>query len=243
VLEIKEPASDSETAQSSPALKNGFPISPVFGLLPAPQVEPELSIQTINFPPIPSREFGPTVPLKATASSGLPVTFKAVTNDTCEVLRQGDESLAQALRNSLAADPVLCSIVATQTGDTKFAPAAPVERSFTLLKPRDTQVALGLITRIATTTAGRMNLKTAKGTQFGAMLKLASANTVSGKISANVSTPSTCSIIKVTSLNGSAITISLKPLSKGTCNVELSYAGDSKKKLLSSNTSWTAIVN
>jgi len=240
---VREPKGETETVLPAPALKNGLPGTPAFGLLPAPQPEPELTTQSINFPPIPSREFGPTVPLKATASSGLPVIFKSATSSTCEVLGQREDSFAQALRNSIAPDPVLCTVVATQSGDAKFAPATPVERSFTLVKPRESASSPAMIaTRIVTTNAGRMTLKGVKGAQFSAMLKT-NTSVASGKISASVATPSTCSIVKITSVSAAVVSVLVKPLAKGTCSLQLFYAGDSKSNMLSSSNSWSAVIS
>ncbi|MSY87372.1 MAG: hypothetical protein F2652_03225 [Actinobacteria bacterium] len=157
---------------------------------------------------------------------------------------QREDSFAQALRNALAPDPVLCTVVATQSGDAKFAPANPVERSFTLVKPRDSAAIPSVIaTRIVTTIAGRMTLKGSKGAQFSAMLKTNSSSTITGKISATVSTPGICSILKITSTSASVVSISVKPLTRGTCSVQLTYAGNSKNNTLAASNSWSAVIN
>ncbi|MTB14327.1 MAG: hypothetical protein F2931_04520 [Actinobacteria bacterium] len=112
------------------------------------------------------------------------------------------------------------------------------------MKPREGVSSPATITtRIVTTNMGRMTLKGVKGTKFSAMLKTNNSAPASGLISASVSTPSTCSIIKTTSTSAAVVSISVKPLAKGTCSVQLFYAGNSKSNMSSSSNSWSAVVN
>lgn len=87
------------------------------------------AIQTIKFPPIPTQKPGVTVLLKATAGSGLPVTYSASSSPdigqstnppkVCEVLYDAVLTISAGT----------CSVGAYQAGDDLYAPASAA-RSF-----------------------------------------------------------------------------------------------------------------
>jgi sugar lactone lactonase YvrE len=78
--------------------------------------------QTITFAAIPAQQAGTILPLTATASSGLPVTFASATPTVCTV--------SGAVATVAIAGT--CAIVADQTGSPVYAAAAPVTQSFTV---------------------------------------------------------------------------------------------------------------
>ena len=81
--------------------------------------------QTITFDPLADVEFqvgGVTVPLTASASSGLAVTLTSTTPAVCTVAGTTASVLA----------PGTCSITASQAGSAAFSPAPDVTRSFTV---------------------------------------------------------------------------------------------------------------
>ena len=79
------------------------------------------SSQTITFPPLRNRFVGSApFAISATASSGLPVSFAALTPAVCTVL--GNMVTVVVVGT--------CTIEATQAGDATYAPAAPVSQSF-----------------------------------------------------------------------------------------------------------------
>lgn len=79
--------------------------------------------QTITFGGLSDRSFGATVPpLVATASSSLSVVFGSTTPAVCSVTGTSVALLAAGL----------CTIEATQPGDSTYAAAAPVQQSFTV---------------------------------------------------------------------------------------------------------------
>jgi len=90
--------------------------------------------QTISFPPIAAHTAGTPATLNATASSGLAVSYASLTAAVCTVA--GSEALTLT--------PGECTIVASQAGNSTFAPAAPVSQSFSV-------TALTAITAIAVT--------------------------------------------------------------------------------------------
>ncbi|MGD0831528.1 MAG: hypothetical protein ABR907_11325, partial [Terracidiphilus sp.] len=83
---------------------------------------PPLLSQSITFVAIASQTAGTTLTLSATASSGLPVSFVSTTNTVCTV--------ADATASLIASGN--CTIQATQPGNSIYAPAAPLTRSFTV---------------------------------------------------------------------------------------------------------------
>ena len=76
---------------------------------------------------------GPTDSLSASASSGLPTSFTSMTLDVCSISGNG----------ILLVGVGTCSIRADQVGNDRFAPAAGVERSFTVAKA-DTTTGISL---------------------------------------------------------------------------------------------------
>ncbi len=85
--------------------------------------------QTITFNALPSRNLGdPPFNISATASSGLPVSFASLTTSVCTV--------AGSTVTLVAAGA--CTIRATQAGDTTYAPAPAVDRSFSVIGPGQT---------------------------------------------------------------------------------------------------------
>src|SRR5262249_47601563 len=75
--------------------------------------------QTIDFRQPPDVAFGRPVALTATASSGLPVSYRTMTPDVCTV--SGRTVTITAART--------CAITARQAGDARHAPAREVARS------------------------------------------------------------------------------------------------------------------
>ncbi len=78
--------------------------------------------QTITFAAISSQNVNTTLALKATASSGLSVSFTSSTAGVCTISGTTASFLT----------PGTCTIKATQTGNGSYAPATPVVRSFSV---------------------------------------------------------------------------------------------------------------
>jgi hypothetical protein len=86
--------------------------------------------QTISFANIANREYGPAAALNATATSGLPVTYTTTTPQNCSILSLGNGAYSVQSAPGVGGNSVLCSVVASQAGDTRYASATPVTRSF-----------------------------------------------------------------------------------------------------------------
>jgi hypothetical protein len=102
---------------------------------PAPDVARSFQVvagkkaQTITFSQPPQATVGVPVTLSASASSGLPVSFRSGTPAVCAV--SGTTVTTTA--------PGTCTITASQGGNTDYAPAADVQRSFQVLAGQKTQ--------------------------------------------------------------------------------------------------------
>ncbi len=93
------------------------------------QIQVSVNPQTISFAPVVDIMLSAgSVPLVATASSGLVVTFTSNTLSVCSVNNS----------NAVAIAPGLCSITANQAGSAAFAPAPPVTQIFTINKNTQT---------------------------------------------------------------------------------------------------------
>jgi DNA-binding beta-propeller fold protein YncE len=78
--------------------------------------------QTITFAPIAAQTATSTVPLTATASSGLAVSFNSTTPSVCSV--SGSTATLTVAGT--------CSIQASQPGNSQYAPASPISQSFSV---------------------------------------------------------------------------------------------------------------
>jgi len=99
-----------------------------------------LPTQSITFGALANQVFGATpFGISATASSGLPVSFTATTASTCSVSGSTVTVLAAGL----------CTIQASQAGNSAYSAAPPVSQSFTVLQATAT-VTLGALTQTYT---------------------------------------------------------------------------------------------
>jgi cyclophilin family peptidyl-prolyl cis-trans isomerase len=93
--------------------------------LPAPSVTNNLvvkkSSQTIAFPQIPNQNLAGTIPLKATTSSGLPITYRIVSGTNATLT--SDPAIKITSRGRY-------SVSASQPGNSGYLPATPVTNSF-----------------------------------------------------------------------------------------------------------------
>jgi hypothetical protein len=86
--------------------------------------------QTITFPRLWDTEFGPAQTLNATASSGLLVTYVSLTPNVCFIVAGASTASVQSVSPLPSVASFDCTVRATQSGDSRFAPALPIDRSF-----------------------------------------------------------------------------------------------------------------
>ncbi len=85
----------------------------------------EANAQSISFVVAPDLTLGGSVPLQATASSGLPVRYSSATPDICRV--DPDSGVTTAIKTGQ------CVVAADQPGNSRFAPANQVRQSLQVL--------------------------------------------------------------------------------------------------------------
>jgi uncharacterized protein (TIGR03437 family) len=160
----------------------------------APQVNQTFTVtpeaQTITFGALSNQVYGTTpFMVSATASSGLAVTFTSTTPSVCTVSTAAVTLLSQGT----------CTVEAGQTGNTNYAPATPVDQSFTV-SPANQTITFAAITNKALGTA---------------------SFTVSATASSGL-TVSFASNSGVCSVSGTTVT----PLLAGTCTIQASQPGN-----------------
>jgi len=161
----------------------GTPVSRSFSVTQA--------TQTITFGTLANRAYSPTpFNISATASSGLPVSFASTTTAVCTVSGSAVTMVTVGT----------CTIQATQAGNTNYAAATPVSRSFTISKVSQT-IAFGTLSNRAYSP-----------TPFNV-----SATASSGlPVSFASTTTAVCTV------SGSAVTM----VTVGTCTIQASQAGN-----------------
>ncbi|HEX3747487.1 MAG TPA: S8 family serine peptidase, partial [Bryobacteraceae bacterium] len=147
--------------------------------------------QTIMFGGLADKVFGSgTFTVSATASSGLGVSFNSQTGATCSVVGSTVTLVTVGL----------CTVQATQAGDTNWAIAAPVNQSFSITQGTQSITFGNLV-----------------GKAFGSGTFTVSATASSGlAVSFNSQTGATCSVL------GSTVTL----VAVGLCTVQATQAGD-----------------
>jgi len=90
--------------------------------------------QTITFPAIADRNYGYSAPLRAVATSKLPVKYTSLTPSVCFVIEQLADGPSIQSAASTGADAATCTVQANQAGDDRYTVAAPVQISFNYIK-------------------------------------------------------------------------------------------------------------
>ena len=155
-----------------------------------------LTTQTITFNPIANQAQGTALNLVATASSNLTVGFASLTTGICTV-----SGTVATLSN-----PGTCTIQATQGGNGTYAPAQPVNQSFTVLATQTIT-----FNPIGAQLEGTLNLVATASSQLP--VSFASATTDICTVSGTVATLSNTGICTIwASQSGSAIYAAAQPV-------------------------------
>jgi len=221
--------SSVRTGLSSPSTSTSTPTP-----TPTPGVK---NPQTITFPAIPNREFGAGVYPKATATSSLPITYKSLTPTICFIITGLAEGPAiQTVTPKPAGDSLTCTVEASQTGNDRFAAAAPVRQSFVWSK-----AAMYITNYWAPTTVRNVALKPLTATSYlinssyhftSSLLFTSGQNSgllsIGHLMSAVSATPTVCVVEAVVSddrTGGIFTRATVKMLTVGTCSITWGFAG------------------
>jgi hypothetical protein len=185
---------------------------------------PPRMAQSIAFSLPLSRYYGgaPTV-LSATASSGLPVTFTSATPSVCQVTTTDTGSVLSYVTPIAAATTASCTVNAAQAGNDSFSPAATQSRTITFQKEGTSLAAswAGPITVAGTT----LSLSVFSASQ--PLLRESQGGTTALTVTSK--TPTICKVENTAFAGTSSAhtTTTVKGLWNGTCQLEVSFAGNS----------------
>ena len=179
------------------------------------------SSQSISFTTPPNRDLNTLNPLTVSASSGLPVTLTSSTPATCSIVEISNGGYAAQAVAGVPADTSRCIIVASQAGNDQYA-SASTSRTFTWTR---TYVALKAAWTNPYSIDGSpldIVINNAAGTQF--------SETVTGTTPLTVTslTPKVC-IVGTVQYQGSSTShtrATIKALWNGTCQINISFAGN-----------------
>jgi hypothetical protein len=149
-----------------------------------------LQSQTITFASIPNQAIGATLTVSATASSGLTVSFKSTTTSICTV---NGTSVKLLLTGT-------CTVEASQSGNSSFSAATPVDQTFTIAPSTQTITFATLADRAFET----------------------ASFTVTATASSSLAVTFASTTTSVCTVNGAAVTL----LAVGTCTIQATQAGN-----------------
>ena len=180
--------------------------------------------QYITFLTIPNREYGPGLVLTAVSTSRLPITYTSLTPQNCMILALPNNVFAVQADAAASGDGVSCSVQASQPGDSAWAPAASITRTFTWNRAAMAIRATAFSgSRVA---AGPYSITSSISHTNSA---LNSGLTSLGlPVTVTTTTPAVCQIqetAQVQSSGGIFTKATIKGLTNGTCTTVWSFAG------------------
>jgi hypothetical protein len=166
--------------------------------------------QAINFSQPANTPADKSVALTATATSGLAVTIASLTPAVCAVTQDANGKYSAAAVSGLSGDLNNCQLQATQAGDTRWAAAPAVVKSFRFV-------------RVAQTISF-----TAPTSRFfgGPLTQLVATSTSGLPVTFTSKTPAICSVAAGETTSVLAYVTPLTTSSSATCAIEASQAGD-----------------
>lgn len=192
--------------------------------------------QSISFTTPPNRDLNTLNPLVISASSGLPVTVTSSTPATCSVIETANGGYAAQAVPGIPADTSRCTILATQAGDDRYA-SASTSRTFTWSR---TAVALKSTWTTPYSIDGSpldLAINNSVGVRFN--------ETATGTTPLTVTslTPKVCSVgsTQYVGTESSHTRASIKALWNGSCQIAVSFAGNST--LLASQTTTAVTIS
>jgi hypothetical protein len=195
--------------------------------------------QTITFAPIADREYGPGLYLKATTTSGLPITYKSLTPKICQILAPTEGIAVQAAYPLSGLDVANCIVEASQPGDNRFAPAISVQRSFNWIK-----AGMKITISRSTSMVGRGTHTVDAAVSFVDISKMGGLRSLGHALAVTSATPTVCTVISTAPSDQSGGIYSrsiVSTLSNGTCTLTFNFLGSTDRRATS--LSWNSFVS
>ena len=181
--------------------------------------------QSISFSSIANREYGPGLVLSASASSRLPITYTSLTPQNCMIIALPNSAFAVQSVPGVGGNGVTCSVQASQAGDSAWAPAASITRTFTWNKG-------AMAIRVTALSGSRLAAGpysiTSSISHTNSALNSGLAS-LGLPVTVATTTPAVCQVLEsgqIQASTGIFTKASVKGLTNGTCTTVWSFAGD-----------------
>lgn len=194
--------------------------------------------QLITFGQPSDREYGPGLYLKATTTSGLPITYKSLTPTICQILYPTEGPAVQAVYPRSGLDSVTCTVEASQPGDDRYAPATPVQRSFNWIKTN-----MKITVSRSTSFVGRGPHIVDAAIAFSDSAKMNGMTSLGHPLVVSSTTPTVCAVtgtMPSDQRGGIFSRSTITALSNGKCTLNFTFAGTDDRR--SVNSQWSANV-
>ena len=181
--------------------------------------------QYITFLTIPNRDYGPGLVLTAVSTSRLPITYTSLTPQNCMILSLPNNVFAVQSASGASGDGVSCSVQASQPGDSAWAPAASITRTFTWNRAA---MAIRVTALSGSRVAAGPYAITSSISHTNSALN-SGLSSLGLPVTVTTTTPAVCQIQEtgqVQSSGGIFTKATIKGLTNGTCTTVWSFAGN-----------------
>ena len=206
----------------------------------APSPTPSTNFsQTINFNSLSDREYGAGLKLVATTTSGLPVTYRSLTPDICQIIYPSQGPTVQATYPLSGLEFANCAVEASQSGDSRFKPAVSVQRSFNWIKS-----AMRISVSRSTRMVGKGPHTVDAAVSFMDSSKMSGLRSLGHNLDVTSMTPTVCTVIRTDPSDqrgGIYSRSSINPLSNGLCQLSFTFTGNSERKI--ATLTWSGIIS
>ena len=183
--------------------------------------------QVIAFNSISNRDYSAPITLGAVATSKYPITYTSLTPSACVIVQAAGANTVQPAQG-VSGSGVTCTIQASQAGDTRWAAAPNVSRSFQwTLIPMQLRITNAVSTRVG---VGPFTIVTSSVFLNSALN--GGKSSLDLPVTVTTSTPAVCSVLSTSPLVNIAGTFtqaSIKGVANGLCTTTWSYAGDARR--------------
>ncbi len=185
--------------------------------------------QTVAISASSAIEIGGTGTVVTVASSKLPVTVTTTTPNICAVTPGANGAYSVTAAPGVSGDGLICTLIASQAGDTRWAPATSVSRSITFNRP---------LTYINASVLNNTNLGATPYVVTGNLL-LSNSSLNGGStglalpLSLTSNTPAVCTVGGVSQVaisGGTQSQATVTAVTNGICTLAWNFAGDGTRK-------------